>query len=291
MRESVIIAAARTPTGKFLGSLKDFTAPELGAIAVREAVRRAGIDPGRRRRMHHGQRRVRRRGTESRAPGGAQRRPARARRRDDHQQGLRIRPESRDARGTGDRGRRHRHRRRRRHGVDEQHAVSPAARPRRAAHGQRDDRRRDDPGRPVVRLRPVPHGDVGRARRRHLQGRPRRSGRSTPPRAIARRPHATREGWFKDEIVPVEIPQKKGPADQLRSRRSDPRRHDARDAGGPEAGVQEGWQRHGRQRPRRERRRRGAGGHGRRHARRRSASRRWRASSARRPAASRPSWC
>ncbi len=45
MRESVIVAAVRTPTGKFLGSLKDFSAPQLGAIAVREAVRRAGIDP------------------------------------------------------------------------------------------------------------------------------------------------------------------------------------------------------------------------------------------------------
>ena len=45
MRDSVIVAAARTPTGRFLGSLKDFTAPQLGAIAVREAVRRAGIDP------------------------------------------------------------------------------------------------------------------------------------------------------------------------------------------------------------------------------------------------------
>jgi acetyl-CoA C-acetyltransferase len=45
MRESVVIAAARTPTGKFLGSLKELTAPQLGAIAVREAVRRAGIDP------------------------------------------------------------------------------------------------------------------------------------------------------------------------------------------------------------------------------------------------------
>ncbi len=45
MRESVIVSAVRTPTGKFLGGLKDFTAPELGAIAVREAVRRAGIDP------------------------------------------------------------------------------------------------------------------------------------------------------------------------------------------------------------------------------------------------------
>jgi acetyl-CoA C-acetyltransferase len=45
MRDSVIISAVRTPTGKFLGSLKDFPAPQLGAIVVREAVRRAGIDP------------------------------------------------------------------------------------------------------------------------------------------------------------------------------------------------------------------------------------------------------
>ena len=44
-RDAVIVSAARTPTGKFLGSLKDFTAPQLGAIAVREAVRRAGLDP------------------------------------------------------------------------------------------------------------------------------------------------------------------------------------------------------------------------------------------------------
>ena len=45
MRESVIVSAVRTPTGKFLGSLKGFTAPQLGAIVVREAVRRAGLDP------------------------------------------------------------------------------------------------------------------------------------------------------------------------------------------------------------------------------------------------------
>jgi acetyl-CoA C-acetyltransferase len=45
MRESVIVSAVRTPTGKFLGALKDFTATELGARAVREAVARAGIDP------------------------------------------------------------------------------------------------------------------------------------------------------------------------------------------------------------------------------------------------------
>jgi acetyl-CoA C-acetyltransferase len=41
----VIVSAVRTPVGKFQGSLSDFTAPQLGGIAVREAVKRAGIDP------------------------------------------------------------------------------------------------------------------------------------------------------------------------------------------------------------------------------------------------------
>src|SRR5688572_11287929 len=44
-KEAVIISAARTPTGKFQGLLKGFTAPELGAIAIKEAVKRAGVDP------------------------------------------------------------------------------------------------------------------------------------------------------------------------------------------------------------------------------------------------------
>jgi acetyl-CoA C-acetyltransferase len=47
MRETVIVSAVRTPTGKFLGGLKDFKATELGAMVVREAVRRAGIEPAR----------------------------------------------------------------------------------------------------------------------------------------------------------------------------------------------------------------------------------------------------
>ena len=41
----VIVGAARTPTGKFLGGLASFTAPQLGAIAIKEAVRRSGIAP------------------------------------------------------------------------------------------------------------------------------------------------------------------------------------------------------------------------------------------------------
>jgi acetyl-CoA C-acetyltransferase len=45
VRDVVIASAVRTPTGKFLGALKGFTAPQLGALVVAEAVRRAGIDP------------------------------------------------------------------------------------------------------------------------------------------------------------------------------------------------------------------------------------------------------
>ena len=45
MRTPVIVSAVRTPSGKFLGSLKPLQAPQLGAIAVREAVARAGVDP------------------------------------------------------------------------------------------------------------------------------------------------------------------------------------------------------------------------------------------------------
>jgi len=44
MKEAVIVSAARTPVGKFGGSLKDLSATKLGAIAVRESVRRAGIE-------------------------------------------------------------------------------------------------------------------------------------------------------------------------------------------------------------------------------------------------------
>ncbi len=43
--EAVILSAARTPIGKFQGSLSSIPATKLGAIAVRAAVERAGIDP------------------------------------------------------------------------------------------------------------------------------------------------------------------------------------------------------------------------------------------------------
>ncbi|MCY7346337.1 MAG: acetyl-CoA C-acetyltransferase [Pyrinomonadaceae bacterium] len=45
LRDAVIISAMRTPTGKFQGALKGFTAPELGAMAIKAAVEKAGIKP------------------------------------------------------------------------------------------------------------------------------------------------------------------------------------------------------------------------------------------------------
>ncbi|OCT13698.1 acetyl-CoA acetyltransferase [Paenibacillus pectinilyticus] len=45
MRESVIVGGARTPFGKFGGSLKDVPAVELGGLAIQEAIRRASLDP------------------------------------------------------------------------------------------------------------------------------------------------------------------------------------------------------------------------------------------------------
>jgi len=45
MTTSVIVAGARTPIGKLMGSLKDFSAQDLGAIAIRGALEKAGVEP------------------------------------------------------------------------------------------------------------------------------------------------------------------------------------------------------------------------------------------------------
>jgi acetyl-CoA C-acetyltransferase len=44
-RDVVIVGAARTPIGSFLGTLSSLTAPQLGAIAIKAALERAGVDP------------------------------------------------------------------------------------------------------------------------------------------------------------------------------------------------------------------------------------------------------
>jgi len=44
MKEVVVVSAARTPFGKFGGMLKDISVAELGGMAIREALARAGIE-------------------------------------------------------------------------------------------------------------------------------------------------------------------------------------------------------------------------------------------------------
>ncbi|MBL4715692.1 MAG: acetyl-CoA C-acetyltransferase, partial [Bacteroidia bacterium] len=45
MKEVYIVSAARTPIGSVGGSLSSFTAPQLGSIAIKGAIEKAGIDP------------------------------------------------------------------------------------------------------------------------------------------------------------------------------------------------------------------------------------------------------
>ena len=44
-RQPVIVGAARTPIGRYLGGLSPLSAPELGAIAIRAALQRSGVAP------------------------------------------------------------------------------------------------------------------------------------------------------------------------------------------------------------------------------------------------------
>ena len=43
---SVIVAGARTPMGRLQGSLKSFSAADLGGVAIKAALERAGVDSG-----------------------------------------------------------------------------------------------------------------------------------------------------------------------------------------------------------------------------------------------------
>jgi len=45
MKEVVIVGAARTPMGSFLGALSSVSAPDLGAVAIKEAIARSGVNP------------------------------------------------------------------------------------------------------------------------------------------------------------------------------------------------------------------------------------------------------
>ena len=186
---------------------------ELGAVAARAAIERAGIDPGRDRSRGHRARASGGVGPESRATGRSPRRPCRSRARADDQQGVRVGHAGGRRRRAGDPARRSRRRARRRHRVDEPHAV-PASTPTTRGGATRwgnfalvDAMYRD--GFTVLALADDHGGDRGGARarvRHHARGIRRVRARQPAPGRRAR----SREGRFAAEIAPVTCPDAKG---------------------------------------------------------------------------------
>ena len=261
-RARVIVDGARTPIGKFHGSLAGFSACSSGGIAIRAALERTGVParPGRLR--DHG----------PRAPGRARARspPRQAAVAGGHPEGvpaitinkvcLSGTSADRDGR-PDDPGGRARRRRRGRHGVHDERAVRPAEGARGRAPGRRRAARLHDPRRTVVRVRRPAHGRGHRRDQRRARHHPRgpgRVGRALPcPRArrLGRTAHWPRRSCRST------IPQRKGDPVLVQPRRGDPSRHHAGGAGGAPARVLARRDRHRRQRLADLRRRRRRGRH------------------------------
>ena len=177
MTDIVIAGALRTAIGKFGGSLAKIPAPELGATVIKALLAQHGVAPEQVSEVIMGQ-------VLTAASGQNPARQAlikagipERRARDDHQRGVRLGPEGRDARRAGGAMRRRRHRHRRRPGEHERLAARAARLARRLPHGRRQAGRHDDRRRPVGRLQPVPHGHHRRERRQEVQHVARAAGR------------------------------------------------------------------------------------------------------------------
>ena len=176
MSNAVIVAAARTPVGKFGGSLAKIPASDLGALVIKEVLKRAGVKPEQVDEVIMGQvltagvgqnaarQAVIKAGLPVTVPG------------DDDQQGVRLGAESGDARSAGDRQWRRRDRRCRRAGEHERIAARDAGLARRLPNGRCQDHRQHDRRWPVGRLQPVPHGHHRGERRQGAQRRSRDAG-------------------------------------------------------------------------------------------------------------------
>ena len=165
MTRSVIVAGARTPMGRLLGSLKDFSGADLGGVAIKAALEQAGVAPDQVDYVIMGQVLQAGAGPDPRPPGRRQGRHPDDRPGADDQQGLPVRPRRDRAGRPADPRRRVRHRRRRRHGVDDQRAAPAAEEPRAATSTATSTMRRPHGLRRAVRTRSRPgDGRVDRAR-------------------------------------------------------------------------------------------------------------------------------
>ena len=181
----VIVSAARTPVGSFNGAFATMPAHDLGAIAIKAALERAGIEPGRVSEVIMGQILTAAQGQNparqaSIAAGIPVESPAWG-----VNQLCGSRPAHRGAGLSGAAQRRFRNRRRRRPGIHE-HGPARAISARRHQDGPDRIRRHHDQGRPVGRLQRLPHGQHRRERRQAVPDHPRRS------RTSSRSPRRTR---------------------------------------------------------------------------------------------------
>ncbi len=177
MKNLVILSAARTPVGSFLGKLSSLPAPALGSVAIRAALERAGVKPDEVEQVVFGN--VLQAG-QGQAPArqaslGAGHPELGALR--DRPQGLRLGDAGRHGRRQRDPGRRVRGRRRGRHGVHVERALPAREGADGPAHGQRHAGRLDDQGRPVGSLQGSAHGQLRRALRGEVQVHARGAGR------------------------------------------------------------------------------------------------------------------
>ena len=226
MTDIVIVSAARTPVGAFNGALSSVPAPELGQVAIAEALRRAKVDAKEVTEVILGQI----------LTAGAGQNPAR-------QAAVAAGiPVEKTAYGInqlcgsglravalgypGDPQRRQRDRRRRRPGEHEPGAALHASAQRRQ-DGRRRAGRHHDQGRAVGRLQRLSHGQHGRERRAE-DGRSRASSRTQFAAASQQKAEAAQKaGRFKDEIVAGHDHEPQGRRDR-RCRRISEARHDRR---------------------------------------------------------------
>ena len=162
MREAVIVGAVRTALGGFNGTLAPVAATQLGALVIAAALERAGVPKEAVDEVIMGR---------CCPAATARTRPSRPPIRAGmpwevagvhRQQGLRLRPQGRDARRPGDPDRRRRRGGRRRHGEHERGPLLPREGPLRLPHGARVDPGPHGPRRPVGHRERLPHGHLQR---------------------------------------------------------------------------------------------------------------------------------
>ncbi len=175
-REVVILSAARTPVGRYLGTLADIPAFKLGAIAIAEAVKRAGIDGTDVEEVIMGNVLHRRSGPEPRPQGRARRRSSPGDPGLDAQHRVRLGHEGVHEAAEAIKSRRRRGDRGRRHGEHEHGSVPDPQGPPGLSHGRRRPAGRDDPGRSAVRHEQLPHGHHRGERGREVRHHPRDAG-------------------------------------------------------------------------------------------------------------------